>query len=166
MELKPKLNYKKLLLIQLFNVIHCVEEYFFGFSEWATKHFGTTSQNWYLLSHVILAVILGVIAFYTYKGFRVGVFFAFAIQVMIFTNGLFHIFTTILWREYAPGVFAQILILPVSCIVFRIIHQSGVLSKKAILYSTITGCMLSAFIVLSLFIDVPELVSQHSFVRL
>lgn len=155
MKVKSKLNYKKLLFIQLFDIVHCVEEYFFGFSEWATKHFGTTSQNWYLLSHTISAVILGVIVFYTYKGHKVGIFFAFSFQILIFTNGLFHIFTTILYKEYAPGVLTQILVIPISCLVFLMICQSNMLSKKEILYSTITGYIISVIIILSLFINVP-----------
>jgi hypothetical protein len=155
MGVKPKLNYKKFLLIQSLAILHVIEEYFLGFSGWATRHFGTTSQDWYVLSHVVLFIIIGIIAFYTYKGFKSGLFWALALQVIIFTNGLFHIFTTVLWKEYSPGVIAQIVVIPITYIVFRMIHQSGALSKKEILYSTITGCIISALIILSLYIDNP-----------
>ena len=155
MEAKTKLNHKKLLLIQSLSVFHVIEEYFFGFSDWATRYFGTTTQNWYILSHIILFIIIGIIAFYVYKGFKVGVFWALVLQVILFTNGLFHIFTTFFWRQYAPGVITQIIVIPVTYFVFRMIRQSDALSKKEILYSTITGCVISALIILSLYIDIP-----------
>lgn len=155
MEVKTKLKYKKFLLIQSLGVFHVIEEYFFGFSDWATRHFGTTTQNWYLQSHIVLFLIIGIIAFYVYKGFKAGLFWALALQVIIFTNGLFHIFSTILWREYSPGVISQIMIIPVTYFVFRMIRQSDALSKKEILYSVITGCVVSALIILSLYLDIP-----------
>ncbi|MBI4120524.1 MAG: HXXEE domain-containing protein [Parcubacteria group bacterium] len=142
-------------MIQLLGVLHVVEEYFFGFSGWATRHFGTTSQQWYLVSHAALALIFGTIAFSVYRGSKMGVFSAFVVQVIIFTNGLFHIFTTLLWREYSPGVISQIVVIPVTFIVYTMIRRSGVLSQKELMRSTIIGYVISILIILSLFIDVP-----------
>lgn len=150
-----KLNYKKLLFIQLLGILHCIEEYFFGFPEWATRHFGTTTQNFYLLSHLVIALIIIIIAFYVYRGFKTGVFLVLILQTLIFTNGLFHIFTTILWKEYSPGVLAQVLIIPITHLVFKMVYQSNIFSKKQILYALILGSAISVAIILILFIDIP-----------
>ncbi|MFH1850698.1 MAG: HXXEE domain-containing protein [archaeon] len=149
-----KLNCKKLVLIQLFGVLHCVEEYFFGFSAWATEHFGTTTQKYYLISHLFIALIAAIIFIYAYRGYKLGIFFALVVQAVIFTNGLFHIFATVFWREYSPGMSAQILIIPITYLVFKKIYQSNIFSRSQIVYALLTGCVVSALIILSLFLDV------------
>jgi len=94
-------------------------------------------------------------AVYAYKGSKLGIFLSFVVQITLFTNGLFHIITTIVWKEYSPGVITQILIVPITYIVFRGIKKNRFLSTKEINYALLVGCIISALIIASLWIDVP-----------
>jgi len=152
--LMQKLNYQKLILLQSIQIVHCIEEYFFGFSNWATNHFGTTTQNWYILSHIFIFIIFGIMSFYVYKAYEASVFFVLIAQVILFTNGLFHIVTTIIWREYSPGIISQIIVIPISCIIFRMIRNSNILNFKKFLVSIIIGCIISILIIASLYLNI------------
>lgn len=149
------INTKRLLLLQSLGILHCVEEYFFGFSIWATTHFGTTTQTWYLLSHLFLAIILAVIAIYVFRGYKVGIYWAWGVQTLIFTNGLFHILTTIIWREYSPGVITQVIVIPVTYLFVRAIRRANALSPNEMVSATLSGTVISILILLTLYINIP-----------
>src|SRR5215216_3637028 len=85
-------------------LIHVAEE-FPSFPAWATRHFGVTSRAWYVYSHIPL--IAGIIAVSALAESRPGTIWpllATAGQCTLATNGLFHLVTTFLFREYSPGV--------------------------------------------------------------
>ena len=155
MSTKENAQFNKLILLQLLNFSHFFDEYFFGFPEWATKHFGTTGKNYYLLSHLPLVLIIGVIMWGMHKGSRVALFFALGVQTIFFTNGIFHIITTILWYEYSPGLMTQVIILPSFFITLKLILDSKVLSKKQVAHSLIIGTTVSILLILSLFLNMP-----------
>lgn len=149
------INTKRLLLLQSLGILHCVEEYFFGFSIWATTHFGTTTQTWYLLSHLFLAIILAVIAIYVFRGYKVGIYWAWVVQTLLVTNGLFHIFTTILWREYSPGIISQLVVIPITYLFVKTIRKANILSANEMVTASLLGTVISVLILLTLIIDVP-----------
>lgn len=149
MKLSP---YPKILFLQSLVFFHFIEELFFGFPTWATKYFGTTTLNWYLLSHMVLVSIWLIIAFYALKKNKTALFLVLSIQVLLVTNGLFHILTSIIWREYSPGVISQILLVPVSVILFRNVKELKVFSLNELFNATIFGGLISGLIILSLYL--------------
>jgi hypothetical protein len=141
--------------VQIFIVLHCIEEYLFGFPAWATIHFGTTTQTWYLLSHFILLFPFVAILTGTYRGARWGIFLAVMMQTIIFTNGIFHLSTMLVWNEYSPGSITQLLIIPMTMIVFRSVIRNNLLPIRTIARSILLGTTLSGLVLLSLLLNIP-----------
>lgn len=153
MSLKEKLNLNRLILIQFLNFSHFIDEYFFGFPEWATRNFGTTSKNYYLLSHAFIILCVGVIMWSIKKGSKAAIFLALVVQTVFFTNGIFHIITTLLFSEYSPGLLSQVIIFPVSIITYKMVRESKVLSGKEVAHSLVLGTTISVLIILSLWLN-------------
>lgn len=148
-------NSKKFLAIQALALLHVIEELAFGFPEWATQHFGTTSRSWYVLSHILLAFPLLWVALHLYRGNRVGILGSWIVQTVVVTNGLFHVITTFMFREYSPGVISQILLIPISYYVFRALYRSRAVRGNDLLFASVIGCVISLAFIVSLLTDVP-----------
>ena len=92
-------------------VCHVVEEVP-NFPEWATRHFGTTSPTYFVLSHVpLFAAVLYIV----YRASRsvvepVWIWLLIAVQAALATNGVFHLLATLWFREYSPGVVTSVLV--------------------------------------------------------
>ncbi len=147
-------SYLKILILQALVVFHFIEELFFGFPAWATKYFGTTTLNWYLWSHLVLVVMWLIIAFYVSRKNRVALFLVLGIQVLLVTNGLFHILTSLIWWEYSPGVISQMLLIPVSVLLFRKVKALNLFSSKEYFYSALLGVVASLLIIISLSLEI------------
>lgn len=154
MSIKDNLNLNKLAFIQFLNLSHLIDEYVFDFPRWSTEHFGTMSKSYYLFSHAIIVFIIGLIIWGIKKGSKVAIFLALSAQTVFFTNGIFHIITSLLWSQHSPGLISQIIILPASIIAYKMIHDSRVLSQKQIIYSLILGTVVSVLIILSLYLNI------------
>ncbi|MEK7544911.1 MAG: HXXEE domain-containing protein [Patescibacteria group bacterium] len=148
-----RLNLNKLIAIQFLNFSHFIDEYFFGFPEWATRHFGTTSKNYYLLSHAMIILFIGVMMWGIKKGSKTAIFLALAVQTVFFTNGIFHIITTFLFSEYSPGLLSQLIIFPASIITYKMVRESKVLSVREVAHSLVLGTTISVLIILSLWLN-------------
>lgn len=135
-------------------LLHMIEEYFFGFPEWASSHFGPiTTRSFYVTSHIpIFAVVI-------YFGFKASkadprtpfIWLALVAQVVLLTNGLFHCMTTILFQEYSPGIVTSILCyFPFSIILYRWIFRERMLSTAQLLSAAFVGTAVSLLVVYSL----------------
>src|SRR5690242_1359455 len=97
-------------------LVHVAEEWP-RFPAWATRHFGATSRPFYLYSHVVL-IAVGTLVCQRAAAQGPGgpwAMLATAMQHTLLTNGLFHLATTVLFREYSPGVVTgTLLFLPLS----------------------------------------------------
>ncbi len=145
----------QIALLQLLILIHVAEEFYFGFPVWATRHFGTTTFAWYIVSHLVISVPYVAILIMTFKGWKWGIFFAVALQGLIFFNGLFHISTYLLWGEYSPGIISQLVIIPLTCIVYSLILKHKLLTLRETAIGTLVGLFGCALVVLSLYLDIP-----------
>ncbi len=145
----------QIALLQLLILTHVVEEYYFDFPVWATRHFGSTTNAWYIVSHLVISVPYMAILFTTFKGWKWGVFFAVVLQGLIFFNGLFHISTYLLWGEYSPGVISQLVIIPLTFIVYNLVLRHKLLTLKETTIGTLVGFLGCALVVASLLLDVP-----------
>lgn len=145
----------QIALLQLLILTHVAEEYFFGFPVWATHHFGTTTNAWYIVSHLVISVPYMVILVATFQGWKWGVFFAVALQALIFLNGLFHITTYLLWGEYSPGIISQIVIIPLTFIVYNLVLKHKMLMLRETAISSFIGFLGCSLVVASLLLDIP-----------
>src|SRR3990167_3785471 len=90
---------------------HMIEEYP-RFPAWATRHFGATSRAWYVYSHILLVAIAVPVCLWagdaSSQGW--GRIVGTALMITLAMNGVFHVVTTFLFREYSPGVLTGILL--------------------------------------------------------
>ena len=147
-------NLNKLIFIQFLNFTHFIDEYFFGFPQWATKHFGTTSKNYYLFSHALLIFFIAMIMWSIKKASKKAILLALGVQMIFFTNGLFHIATNLLFYEYSPGLLSQLIIIPASFITYKMVRDSKIVSKKEMSYCLVFGTIASVLIILSLYLNI------------
>ena len=93
-------------------LIHSIEEIAFGFPAWATAHFGSTTLFFFIQHHVPLFILAFVSSYFAAKK-NGSVFWRVlttAWQVQFVVNGLFHVITTIVFKEYSPGVITGLLL--------------------------------------------------------
>src|SRR3989442_11756638 len=138
-----------------FLVAHVLEE-FPGFPEWATRHFGTTTTGFYILSHIPLLTGAFFIVYRSSKDQKNGawIFLAVLVQWALFVNGLFHLTTTLVFREYSPGVVtALVLYVPFTVYFLKRVIRDGYLSHKQVVISCVGGTVLTALIIGSLWLD-------------
>jgi Protein of unknown function with HXXEE motif len=90
---------------------HIAEE-FPRFPAWATRHFGATSRAWYVYSHVALVAIAVIISAHAEATAprTAWPMLSAAFQWALATNALFHITTSVLFREYSPGLISGALL--------------------------------------------------------
>jgi hypothetical protein len=93
-------------------LLHVAEELTGGFPAWATVHFGTTTTPWFVYSHIPLITALLVVAWRASRpdASPAATLLAVATQWGTTWNGVFHLATTLLFREYSPGVITAVLL--------------------------------------------------------
>lgn len=134
---------------QLVILLHFVEEIVGGFPHWATRHFGTTTSSWYLLSHLFL-IPLVFLPLFVKK--RHSAFIRIVLQTVMLSNALFHISSTIAFREYSPGLITGLLlVIPYSMYCYTNEIKG---KEKDSLFPILLGGVLGVIIILSLYIEV------------
>jgi hypothetical protein len=136
-------------------VAHVIEE-LPRFPEWATRHFGTTTTGFFILSHIPLLVGAYFIVYRSSKDQKNGIWISLAVllQWALFVNGLFHIATTLAFGEYSPGVVtAVILYVPFTIYLLKRIIRDGYLSHKQVVGSCARGTVLAASMIGSLWLE-------------
>lgn len=140
-------------------IAHCAEEYP-RFPKWATRHFGTTTPEFYLASHAVLVPVVAAVDAHASHG-RPGRFKAWSATALASTlvaNAAFHATTTVVFREYSPGVVSGlVLLLPIGAADIRADRQRNELSARARATAIAVGAVINAAIVASLLVDMPPL---------
>lgn len=138
---------------------HCAEE-LPRFPKWATKHFGTTTTQFYIASHaVIIPALVGASA----RGARRpsdsrAAFLATTVSAGLGINAIFHIATTALFREYSPGVVTGAAgMLPAALYTLYRTKRSRILNDEQIVAAVLTGTAITTAVVGSLYINMPRL---------
>lgn len=140
------------MLLLIVFLAHCFEEWAFGFPDWARRHFGPiTTHKFYVLSHfflfaIVLSVSIGAANDMNSIGFM---FFWFASLAVMTTNGIFHVSTSIYFKEYSPGVVSSLFFtFPFSCISY--LRLSADLPAHTLAWASAAGAVVSIFFVHSL----------------
>lgn len=135
-------------------LIHTIEE-IPGFSKWATRHFAPMSSY----KHVVIqACIILLVLLVSYKASLIGyngiwVVLAAAFQLHIGINALFHIVTTIVYKEYSPGLLTAVtLSLPSTIYFFHQIYSENRLTTLELTVSLIVGTVIGASAIGTLFL--------------
>jgi hypothetical protein len=133
---------------------HMVEE-FPTFPAWATRHFGVTTRPFYVYSHIPLtATLLGISFAATRDAGTTWQLLATASQWVLFTNALFHIATTVLFREYSPGVVTGIaLFLPSTVYLLNRTWSEHLLTGEQLCSAVLLGTVVGALVVASLWLN-------------
>lgn len=125
------------------------------FPEWATRHFGTTSPAYFVLSHIpLLAAVLYIV----YRASRPWasvwwVWLLLVVQAALAANGIFHLVATLWFREYSPGLVSAIaLYIPVTAYLLpRAVPHLGTLRTAT---ACGAGIVVSGVFVGSLWLDI------------
>ena len=135
-------------------VPHMLEEYP-RFPAWATQHFGATSKAWYVYTHLVLvAVAIPVCLLAQSAPPRTwGPIFGTALMITLALNGTFHVVTTVLFREYSPGVVTgTLLFFPATGhVLFQTVHES-LLTTTQIGGAVVIGAAMQVVVISSLYL--------------
>ena len=130
------------------------------FPRWATKHFGTTTTQFYVASHAVLfPALVGASA----RGARRpsdsrAAFWATTVSSGLGINAIFHIATTALFREYSPGVVTGAAgMLPAALYTLFRTKRSHLLTDEQIVGAVLAGTAITTAVVGSLYINMPRL---------
>ena len=138
-------------------LLHVLEEWS-RFPEWATRHFGTTSDRFFVVSHI---PIFGIVAWVVSSASRSNastrsIWLLVMIIGALCTNTLFHLGTTGWFSEYSPGlVTALVLYLPLA--IYMLPRASDILGIDPTIKAIATGFIMSTMITASLAFDMPTL---------
>lgn len=135
-------------------VAHMIEEYP-RFPAWASRHFGATSKAWYIYSHILLVALIMGAAWWaqTSPPRSLAPLLVAAIMFSLAGNALFHIVTTVLFREYSPGVVTgSLLFLPAAAWYFDQVQQTENLTASQTIDAVWIGLVVQAAVVASLWL--------------
>lgn len=130
------------------------------FPRWATRHFGTTTTEFYVAGHAVLvpAVVAASAAGAKRAGGHLGPFAAAAAASVMVTNTIYHVGTTALFREYSPGLVTAVAgMLPAGAYALWRTRRDGLLTDEQLLGAFLTGNACAIAAVSSLYVDMPKL---------
>lgn len=93
-----------IFLLCLFYALHMVEEFSCGFVAWADRYFGNFDWNQNLFGNFLFFVCLAAGCCLYYKNPAKYLWVGLAGVMWILANSFIHVSSTILGREYSPGV--------------------------------------------------------------
>ncbi|WP_107840122.1 HXXEE domain-containing protein [Metasolibacillus meyeri] len=135
-------------------LIHTIEEVP-SFSKWATRHFAPMSTYKHVIIQIGMILLLLVISYKAstsgYHG--IWVILAAAFQLHIGINAIFHVVTTIMYKEYSPGLLtAATLSFPSTIFFFNQIHLENRLTMIELTVSLIIGTIIGISAIATLFL--------------
>lgn len=134
--------------------VHMAEE-LPRFPAWVTRHFGATSLPWYVYSHIALVAIgvaVGAWAGSAPPG-SPGIGAGLALMWTLLLNGVFHLVTTIRFREYSPGVVTGlILFVPATVYIVVRVVDDGLLDLSGMLLAGTIGTVVQVLVIASLWL--------------
>jgi hypothetical protein len=131
-----------IFLICLFYAVHMVEEFSFGFVEWADRYFGSFDWTQNLIGNFMFFVCVTT-ACYLYRRDPARYLWAgMSAAMWILANAFLHISCTILSGEYSPGVVtATVVYVPGGLFFLAMWGRQGLLTFRNIAVSFVLGGM-------------------------
>lgn len=137
-------------------LLHIAEETAAGFPAWATAHFGTTTPGFYSLSHIPLVAAAAYVARHGARPDASARALAASIMVQaaLGANGIFHIGSTLLFRQYSPGLITSVgLFVPFTIYFLRRATMDGRIRPGQIVMACAAGVSVAVLITASLALD-------------
>lgn len=139
-------------------LIHTIEEVP-GFSKWATRHFAPMSTYKHVNTQVCIILLVLLVSykasFIGYNG--IWIMLAVAFQLHLGINSLFHLITTVLYKEYSPGLLTAItLSLPSTIFFFHQMYLGSRLTIIELAVSLILGTIIGVSAIGTLFLKPKE----------
>lgn len=135
-------------------LIHTIEE-LPSFSKYATRHFAPMSTYKHAVIQVCMILLVLLVS---YKASTIGyhgiwVVLAAAFQLHIGLNALFHIVTTIKFKEYSPGLLTAVtLSIPSTVFFFNQMYVGSRLTRIELIVSLIVGTTIAISAIGSLYL--------------
>jgi uncharacterized protein with HXXEE motif len=137
-------------------LLHIAEERAFGFPAWATAHFGTTTPGFYALSHIPLVAAAAHVARQATRHDASAGWLAASIMVQaaLAANGIFHIASTLLFRQYSPGLITSVgLYVPFTIYFLRRASRDRRIRPAHIVMACAVGASVAVLLTASLALD-------------
>jgi len=132
----------RIFVLCLIYCFHMVEEFTLGFVEWGDRYFGSFDWTQNLIGNFMFFVILAFGCYLYYKNSTKYLWVGMAGSMWVLSNAFLHISSSLLAKEYSPGVVtATIFYIP--CGVYFLIQwgKKGVLTWKNVTLSFVVGAM-------------------------
>jgi hypothetical protein len=135
-------------------LLHVAEEYP-RFPEWATRHFGATSRAWYVYTHIPLVVMLIATSWLAQRtDARLWLILVLSAQFALATNAVFHVATTLLFKEYSPGLVTAIACaLPATAYLLHRMLRDELLTSADVRVAATIGIVVSMSAIASLWLQ-------------
>jgi hypothetical protein len=132
-----------IFIVCLFYAIHMVEEFSFGFVEWADRYFGRFDWKQNLLGNTIFFVFVVAACWGYYENQTRYPWAGMSVIMWILANSFIHISCTALGREYSPGVVtATVIYIPCGIYFLDKWNGLGLLNWSNIILSFLVGGIL------------------------
>ena len=132
-----------IFIVCLFYALHMVEEFSFGFVEWADRYFGRFDWKQNLLGNSIFFVFVVAACWGYYENQTRFLWAGMSVIMWILANSFIHISCTMLGREYSPGVVTAAGIYVPGGVYFLVKWNGlGLLSWSDIILSFLVGAIL------------------------
>ncbi len=132
-----------IFLFCVFYAIHMVEEFSFGFVEWADRYFGSFDWTQNLIGNSIFLVCVATACYLNYKNPTKYLWIGMSAAMWILANSFIHISSFILSGEYSPGVVtATVIYIPGGLYFLANWARKGLLTWRNVLVSFVMGAML------------------------
>ena len=132
-----------IFIVCLFYAVHMVEEFSFGFVEWADRYFGRFDWKQNLLGNSIFFVFVVAACWGYYENHTRYLWAGMSVIMWILANSFIHISCNMLGREYSPGVVTAAGIYVPGGVYFLVKWSGlGLLSWSNIIFSFLVGAIL------------------------
>lgn len=135
-------NSAAIFLVCIFYAIHMVEEFSFGFVEWADRYFGHFDWTQNLVGNFMFFVFVAAACYGYHENQTRYLWAGMSVIMWILANSFIHISCTMLGREYSPGVVTAVLIYLPGGVYFLVKWAGlGLLTWSNIFFSFLVGAM-------------------------
>jgi len=135
---------------------HFVDEWVFGLPAWCTRHFEPLPDSFWIPMMTVVTVpmiLLGWMASRPSAGSGVRLVCA-GVQMLFFSNALFHLITTFVFGEYSPGTASgAVLVLPLSLLLWWIVRREPGVTKGSFTTALVAGFVFHGLVLLNLLVD-------------
>jgi hypothetical protein len=135
---------------------HFADEWMFRFPAWSTRHFEPLPGSLWVTLMAVLTVpviLLGWTASRPSASSGIRLFCA-GVQMLFFSNAVFHLIVTLVFGEYSPGTATGVvLFLPLSPVLWRAVLREPEVTKRGFATALVAGFVFHGLVLLNLFVD-------------